>query len=254
MRKTLAVLVFALAASAALVAVAPLAAQGGGDLARVAYWSVNDVGKFEAGLVAHNGFHAALKDPTPLFTFEIVSGARTGQYIRGSFNHTWADFDDEEKTAAADDADSATHLTPYIAAAEPGIYRYHPELSRPHEGLPAKLSRILVFELRFGKSRQFEEAVAKVHAALNEVETWGNYFWYELVDGGHLPTYVLSLPSETWAGYTPHVPGFAEIVAKKYGDQAPAIFEALEGAVKSEDSYTITFRKDLSYLPSSEKE
>jgi hypothetical protein len=251
MRQALAVLVPALAA---LAAAAPLAAQGGGDLARVAYWTVDDVAGFEAGLAAHNAFHAAQQDPTPLFTWQVVSGPRAGQYVRASFNHTWADFDAEEKMAAADAADSATHLDPYLAADLPGIYRYRRELSRPPEGGPQKLARILAFELKFGKSRQFEEAVAKVHAALAEVETWGNYLWYERIDGGQVPAWVLSQPSDTWAGFAPHDPGLAALVAKKYGDQAAAILGAIEEAVERQEVYTLAFRGDLSYVPGGEPE
>ncbi len=251
MRKTLAVLVPALVLS---LAAAPLAAQdGGGTLARITYWSVNDAAAFETGLVAHNAFHKAQKDPSAIHTWEIISGERSGQYVRGSFGHTWADFDAEEAMAEADAADSAAHLDPHVTAAEPRIFRFIPELSRPAGG-PKPLARILVFELRFGKNRQFEEAVAKVHAALGEVEDWGSYSWYELIDGGRLPSYVLSLPRDNWAGFTPHEPGLAAIVAQKYGDQAPAILGAIEDAVEHQVAYTLVYRADLSYVPSGEME
>ena len=252
MRKILSVFVPALVL---LLAAAPLAAQdGGGTLARVTFWSVNDVAGFEAGLVAHNAFHAAQKDPSALHTWQIISGERTEQYVHASFGHTWADFDAEEKMAPADDADSAVHLTPFITHSEPGTYRFIPEISRPAAGGPTPLARILVFHVKFGMSRQFEGAVAKIHAALNEVEDWGSYFWYERVEGGPVPTYVVSLPSANWAGFAPHEPGLAAVVGKEYGDQAAAIFEALEGAVESEDTYTIAYRKDLSHIPSAATE
>ena len=248
MRKILSVFVPALVL---LLAAVPLAAQdAAGTLAHVTFWSVDDVAGFEAGLVAHNAFHVAQKDPSALFTWQVISGERNGQYVRASFGHTWADFDTEEKMAPADDADSAVHLTPYITHSDPGTYRFIPEISRPAAGEPTPLARILVFHVKFGKSRQFEGAVAKIHAALNDVEDWGNYLWYELVEGGPVPTYVLSLPSANWVGFTPHEPGFAAIVGKKYGDQAAAILAALDDAVESEDSYTIAYRKDLSYIPS----
>ena len=127
MRKILSVFVPALVLL--LVAALLVAQDGGGIFVWVTFWSVNDVAGFEAGLVVYNAFHVAQKDPLALHTWQIISGERTGQYVRASFGHTWADFDAEEKMALADDADLAVHLTPFITYSELGTYCFIPEIS-----------------------------------------------------------------------------------------------------------------------------
>ena len=172
MRKILSVFAPALVL---LLAAVPLAAQdAAGTLAHVTFWSVDDVAGFEAGLVAHNAFHVAQKDPSALFTWRVISGERNGQYVRASFGHTWADFDTEEKMAPADDADSAVHLTPYITHSDPGTYRFIPRSAglppasrRRWRGSWSFTSRSVRADSRGGRSQDPCGARGR---------DWGNYF------------------------------------------------------------------------------
>lgn len=246
MRKSLACLCLAVVS-----AVVPAAAQEAprGNLARVTYWTVADADAFEAGVQAHNQFHASLGDPVPIHTFEVVTGPRVGQYIRASFGHTWADFDAEMANLEGDAADSAKNLDPHVTGSVPAIYEALPELSHYTEGGVRPLAKIITFQLKWGHERAFMDAVGKIHAALSEVEGFRPYLWYRLEDGGHVPSYVVSLPSDDWAGFAQPERGIDEIVGEKYGEEAGAIFEAMGSAIESESSYTIAYRSDLSYLP-----
>lgn len=108
----------ALAAAAALAAGAAAAQDAPGTIARVTYWTLHSgtVADFEKGLQAHNAFHAEQGDPHPIHTWRVITGERAGQYLRGSFGHHWADFDEPAKWAEADDADAAANVDPFLAA------------------------------------------------------------------------------------------------------------------------------------------
>ena len=229
-----------------------LAQEEPGNLARVAFWSIKAgmEEQFENGLKAHNGWHRQQNDSQALLTWEVVTGPRTGQYLRASFGHRWPDFDQDPKTADADAADSAIHLDPYIESGGPAIYRHIPELSRS-AGETMPLARVLVFHLKYGKAREFEAAVMKIHQALGKID-WPHYEWYALVDGGWGPTYVVSLPRANWAGFVPGEKSLPEVVGEAYGDEADGIWEAFEETVASQESYSVTFRSDLSYIPGGE--
>ena len=250
MRKTVAGLVLAVLLCAGSVAVQAQDAPGG-SLARVSFWSVSDAAAFETGLKAHNEFHARHDDPLPIHTFEILTGPRTGQYMRTEFGRTWADFDAEEAMADEDAEDSANDFYPYITSAEPAIYKWLPELSRMPAGGIMPMAEIFIFDLKWGSERSFAETIGKIHAALSEMEDFRPYIWYRLEDGGDVPTWVVSLPSANWAGFGDDSNDkLGAILAEKYGEEeAGAIVEAMAAAVEHETQYTIAYRKDLSYLP-----
>jgi hypothetical protein len=126
-----------------------------------------------------------------------------------------------------------------------------PEISRMSGPGPAPLARAIHFHLKNGKSRDFEGAVEKIHAALSKRD-WPNYVWYDLVDGGYSPTYVVVLPRADWAGFAPGETTFGAAIREEYGDEAAGIFEALSGSVAKQWSETIAYRPDLSYVPASE--
>ncbi|MFQ5350695.1 MAG: hypothetical protein ACE5EG_09660 [Thermoanaerobaculia bacterium] len=245
----------ALAITLVLMLLVPAAAEAGGNVARVSYWTVRDghEADFEAGLAAHNQLHAAENDPTALLTWQIVSGKRNGQYLRASFGHEWADFDQESSMAEADAADAAKNLDPHIARDEPVFGVLMPQLSNPASGPPSGVSRVIYFHVRPGKQGLFQGVIGRIHAALSKVEGgWPPYVWYELASGS-LPTYVVSLPRANWAGFAESDPGLAEVIAAEYGPEGmQEVFAALGEAVEHEHSYFSVFRADLSYIPASE--
>lgn len=242
--------------TAALLAAGAAAAEDApGTIARVDYWTIKagTTADFEKGLKAHNALHAKQADPHALLTWQVLTGKRVGQYLRGSFGHHWADFDVDAETRAADDADSAVNLDPYIVAADPGLYHYLPDWSRTKSGAagPAPLSQVLIFHVEFGRSPDFARTVGKIHAALSKID-WPDYRWYQLADGGEIPTYVLSLPRENWAAYEPQG-DLASALVTEYGEEGAAeIFRALAEVVKEQIAYTVAYRADLSYLPAAD--
>ncbi len=246
MPKTIRVLLTVFPVAALLL---PAAATAEGNITRVTYWTVErgSESQFEAGLAAHNKLHADQGDDWAFHTFQVLTGPHTGKYIRITFGHEWADFDTEGDNLEGDAEDAALHTAPYIEGAKTSFYKALPEISRT--GPPTGMSRSIFFHLKYGHSRPFVEAITKVHQAL-EGRDWRPYAWYTLVDGGSSPTYVVTLPSDGWAGFAPGDTDLAEVVSEKYGEAAAEIWEALESSVAKSWSHTIARRADLSYVPS----
>jgi hypothetical protein len=232
---------------------APAAAQeDGGTLAAVTYWTIapGTNAQFEAGLKAHNQLHADQGDPVPLLTWTVISGPRAGQYGRGSFGHVWSDFDVDADNQADDVADSAVHITPYLRNSEATIWDFLPSISRSADG-PGNLSRIFEFHLHPGHEQAFMGAISEIHAVLSERDR-PPYDWYALVDGGEIPTLVVGLPRDNWASMAPPDPDLGAVMAEALGgEKAAMLWETIGKATRKQLNYTLAFRPDLSYMPSS---
>lgn len=239
----------------ALLLALPVAAQEEpGTITRATWWTVKaGMGEqFEEGLKRHNDFHRQQNDPVRLNTFEILTGERAGQYIRVTGGHHWADFDAEEQNAAADAADSAVNLDPYIASGIPRIYNFLPNLSRPRPGGgPSPMAALITFRLKGGRSvPKFMNAISKVNAAARKTNWPVHTFWYVLVNGGEHPTFVLGLPEENWAGFASPEKSLAVMLEDAHGRQeAEMILATFDKTIKSQRSEIVRYRPDLSYIP-----
>jgi len=238
-----------------VLAFAPLAQaqdEAPGEIARMTYWEAKAgmEGEFEEGLKQHNEFHVQQKDPNALYTWQIITGKYAGTYARGSFGNHWADLDLPEEFEKADEADSAETLDPYIGSANPVIYHYLADWSRPSATPgPKALTRVIHFHVKNGMQGKFSGAIDKIHKAIGETDWPSNYDWWEVVDGGDIPTYVLALPRDNWAGFEPADPSMSEMLAGVYGAEGvQEIFAAFE-SVDEEHSATYAYRADLSYVP-----
>jgi hypothetical protein len=236
----------------ALASLAQAQDEAPGDIARMTYWEAKEgmESEFEEGLKKHNEFHVQQGDEDPLYTWQIVTGKYAGTYARGSFGHHWADLDLPEEYVMADEADSAETLDPYIGSAVPVIYRYLADWSRPgtNKG-PAAMSRVVHYHVKNGMSGKFGDAIEKIHKAIGETDWPADYFWYEVVDGGDMPTFVLALPSDDWAGFAPVDPPMGEMLAGVYGEDGVKDIWAAFQSVDEQHSATYVFREDLSYIP-----
>jgi len=238
----------------AMLAALPLAAQQKSDnVARVTAWKIKPgmVQQFEQGLKRHNEFHHKQQDKSAFYTFQVISGEGTGIYLRVAVGRNWEDFDAEEKTAAADAADSATNVLPYI---EGGITRYYvflPDVSRPTAGdEPSALASVLTFHLKIGQTEDFLYSIRKIHEAIGKTNWPVNYEWYTLVNGGEGPTFVLVLPRKNWADFKEPAKSFDKMLDEAFGHhEAELLLKHLDSTIHSEGSEIVRYRPDLSYRP-----
>ena len=252
MKKT----VVSLVLCALLLVLAPVAQaeeEEPGTVTRISYWTIKAgmEDEFEEGLKRHNDFHKAHNDDWALHTWQVVTGKNAGKYLRGTFGHHWADFDAEDEMAEADAADAATNMNLYLESGHPIILNHLPNLSHPPESDgPSAMYRAVFFHLKQNGQRAFMEAVGKAHAAIGKTNWPSNYIWYEVVDGGRIPTLILVLPRANWAAFAPQEKSFAEMLLEAYGEEeAGAILAAFGDSTALQWSETGAYRPDLSYVP-----
>jgi len=238
----------------AMLAGLPLGAQQKSDnVARVSAWKIKPgmVQQFEQGLKRHNEFHRKQQDKWALYTFEVISGEGTGFYLRGVFGHNWEDFDAEEKNAAADAADSATNVIPYIEREIPRYYVFLPDVSRPLAGdEPSALASVLSFGVKIGHTQDFLYSIRKIHEAIGKTNWPVNYEWYVLVNGGEGPTFVLVLPRKNWADFKEPAKTFDKMLDEALGHhEAELLLKHFDSTIHAEWSEIVRYRPDLSHRP-----
>ena len=223
-----------------------------GDIARVSYWKAKDGMKaeLEDGIKKHNELHANKGDTHAIYTWEIVTGKHAGTYARGSFELAWSDLDRSEDYLKADTADAAATIDPYIESDVPVIYRFLPKWSLvPADKEPAALARVVHYHLKNGMRWKFRDVIHKIHTAVKRSGEEMYYLWYEVIDGGDIPTYVVSVPADSWADFAPTDNPVSEILVVEYGEEEAKELYAAFDSVDEQHSATFAYRPDLSYLP-----
>lgn len=246
-------LVFAVLILAVAVAPAIADSHEGGNIARVSYWKVDpdNADKLEEGIKAHNQLHMEHGDPHPIFTGIIISGDHQGTYVRGSLGHKWADFDEEGAIPGdVDQADMAKNIWPYVESQKTVFYEHQPELSHsPAEPMP--IAQATFFEVKSGHWWAFREAIKKIKAALGD--DWPPYDWYEIVDGGRTPTFVVLSPRANWAARDEKQdPDFETRMQNAMGEDFGEFMTTTFQRVEREYRHTMVFPAELSYTPAPE--
>jgi hypothetical protein len=201
-------------------------------------------------------WHRKQADAWAWFTWEVETGDRAGTFITGTFGHQWKDFDDwEAKLGKGDTADGALNLAPFAGSQANGFYTLVPDVSRLSGATePPPMTELTHYQLKFGSEQEFRAAIKKIHEAIGK-STWKvNYEWYELVDGGDHPGYVLAFPLKGFADLAPPDPPFPAMLEKALGQyEAQEVMKAVDRCVKAARTEIIRYRSDLSYAPAAAK-
>ncbi len=209
---------------------------------------------FEQGAKRHLEFHKKANDPWTWFTWQVETGDRAGAYIAATFGHRWKDFDDyAAKLEAADTADAVINLFPNLAGGTNGFYAMRADVSRPPDNTttPTPLAQLIHFQVKIGGEPAFNQAMKKTHEAIQKTNWPARYEWYELMDGGEGPTFVLVLPMNKWADMQPPELPFPAMLEKAFGrEEAAAVMRLFDDSIRSQRTEILRFRADLSYVPS----
>jgi len=208
--------------------------------------------QYEAAYKKHLAWHKTQNDTWSWFTWEYETGDRIGQYITGTFDHSWADFDAHAKMDEADNADYQTNAGASVDSLSGIIVAGLPNLSNPPAGAtgPAALATVYTMHLNFGHDREWANALNKITQALKKANWGGAFEWYVLVNGAEHPTYYLVLPRANWAGFAPPPKPFPVVLEEAVGrTEAEAVMRTLDKALHCERSELIRLRPDLSYTP-----
>ena len=207
---------------------------------------------FDAAMKRHLEWHRQQKDTWALFTWEIISGERSGRYVVISFGHDWKDFDDRTKFQEADEANVRLTLTPVVDSVTDSYYLYRADLSVTMQDQtgPAPYDEVITF---FLKPDAWPPDMENTIKKINEAAKKSNYplhgEWYELLNGGE-DAMVLAIPHKNWADFQPPDKGFVAMLNDAYGEQLNRdLFGRFNRNVRAERSEIIRYRADLSYVP-----
>jgi hypothetical protein len=211
--------------------------------------------QYEAGRKKHMAWHKSQKDTWTWHTWEVVSGDNSGTYIVGTFQHAWKDFDGREKFLQADQADLEANVGPSVAHTASRYYVERPDISlnpSTPTSTPAAMVSVTSFLLKPESVNDFIDAVKKINEGIKKTNyaVQGPGRWYQLINGGEVPLYVLVGDRATWAAFQPNDKTLDAMMEEAYGkEQGAAILAAGRKAIRSQTTSASKYRPDLSYVP-----
>ena len=240
----------------ALFVAVPVLAQPAGDLALVNTHTPKPGSseKYEGARKKHMAWHKAQKDRWTWLTWEIVTGEASGTYYTGSFGHDWKELDARETFEKADNADFDKGIGATLGRSFTSYYLRRADLSltAPSAAPPSQYSFLTFFLLKPEGVNDFLDAVKKINEGIKKTNFRqpGPSAWYQLVNGGEGPMYVLSGARENWAAFTPNEKTLDQMMEEAFGkEQGAAILAKGRNAIRSSRTETIKYRPDLSYIP-----
>ncbi|MGO9829803.1 MAG: hypothetical protein ACLPJH_06650 [Myxococcaceae bacterium] len=215
--------------------------------------------QFEAARAKHMGWHKSQKDAWSWYVWEVVSGDNTGAYLTGSFGHAWKDLDGRDSFDKADMTDMATTMGPSVAHSTVSYWVERADLSLSPStpgSSPAPFSVVTTYHLNPDGVNDFVEAVKKVNDAIKKTNyaVSGPSRWYQLVNGGEVPTYALVGDRANWAAFQPNEKTLDVMMGEAFGkEQGAAILASVRKTFRSLHVSTYQYRPELSYLPAAAK-
>ena len=228
----------------------PAMAQGGAeDIARGFVFEAKPgmATQFEEAIKLHVQWRKQNNDPWTWVWYQVVNGDNIGQYLVRSGNHRWADLDayDAWQSRVGVSAHIDTTVSPYVESVSSSITQLNSALSRPLEDYGTiTLFAVTEFDLRL--PNQFIGAIAKYVEALDQ-GNWGRPYLWQMGANGGTTAAALVIPAENWAGLAPPAKALPEMLAEVYGEQeASDLMQQLASSIRSQTSYTLRVRPDLS--------
>ncbi|HET7291637.1 MAG TPA: hypothetical protein VFM88_04365 [Vicinamibacteria bacterium] len=236
-----------------LSVVAPAAEAQQGNLAQIFFNKVKPGAQeqYEAARQRHMEWHRSKGDSWAWFTWEIATGDRTGTFVVGTFDRSFKDFDGRDEFEAADAADSAANMGPFVESSTQSLYLRRPDMGgEPPTGTPSKLSQVIHFHVNPASVNDFVESVRKVAEAAKKTSYPIRPDWYQLFSGGMGPEFVLVYGRSSWADLQPPDKTLDAMVEDALGrTQAASVLMTLRRAVRYTDSELLVYRPELSYVP-----
>jgi len=206
--------------------------------------------QFEAGLKRHMAWHAAQKDPWKWKTWEVITGDNTGTYVVGTFHHRWEDFD-REKFAAADAADAAVNLAPYLSSNRMSFWTLRPDTSLTLEEFNTPYLSLIHYLINPDGILTFSNNTEKILDAMKQTKYPIKRFqWYSLINGGDTIHYVMVTERKSVADMANPDQDDIEILRETYGDDAgPNLVHDRAKTYHHTWTEMLKYRPDLSYNP-----
>jgi hypothetical protein len=207
--------------------------------------------QYEDGRKAKAAWHKQMKDPRPLFVWQITTGDHTGTYVVAEPPVRWKDLDNPPISEDADQAEWMKTMGPAVESMEARDYAVLTDVSRPSGGaMPSKYAEAITFRVKSGKTDEFMADVKKITEAIKKTNWPANFTWYALLHGGMGNTFVLLIEHNSYADFEEPAKTFDMMLAEALGkDEAKTLQNRLDAVMESSESQFVKFRQDLSYIP-----
>jgi hypothetical protein len=192
------------------------------------------------------------KDDWRWVTWEYVSD-EAGRYAVATFGHAWQDYDQPKISPWVEEVSQGALASLSVT---PVVIQYFDHLEEVSALGTAKetpnMGEIAVFQVQFGKTAQFYEAVRQFHHALRKAGSPQRYEWFELLMGGEEPQFMLILPRRNWAAFDTKRDFLFEALEKSVGTKkSKELLAQFAATVKNCRRYAVRLRPDLSNLQTS---
>lgn len=206
--------------------------------------------QFEDARKKHNGFHQAEKDKDAIMVWAISTGPASGKYLTATCGITWKDMDGHDAFDKRDAADREKTLAPTIASNEASYYILRSDLSSAAEpATPAKMITVVHFFVKPAGVQQFTESVKRIKAAIAQTKYPSKPSrWYQLVNGGVGPHFVLVTDRNSWADMQGPEQSLEDMLKQAYGNDDKTLQNVRE-TIEHTVSEMLDYRADLSYMP-----
>jgi hypothetical protein len=213
--------------------------------------------EFEAGLKKFHQWEHEHHFPVTYFTWAIISGDRTGQYMLGTFGHDWKDFDEIQKAAAGSGEQIQEDMGAYVESAVISYWVVRPGLSLTPPDPNAKVAPfadVTTFYLKPGDENDVEDVIKEVNTAIRKTQWPAKPSrWYSLFNGGDGAAMVLASDCQSWAEFQTPETSLGKMLAGAYGqDGAETLMKKFDKALKSVRTEIYRYQPDLSYIPASQ--
>ena len=202
--------------------------------------------EFEAALRQHLAWAKAQGSTWRWEVFAVTHGKRVGNYLLVSSDHSWADFDSNQDSAAGATARWQAEVSPHVESVGGGIYSMMTGFTRaPEDPLDSyPLRGVSFFSMLPTSGRTFLPNLKKVTDALGTQESAPPELWYQQVGGGEQGTFMSVRPFRKWADWPNR--GLARAMNQAMDPaESGAIVEELGKVVLREETMVVVLRPDL---------
>jgi len=202
---------------------------------------------FEEGVRQHSEWVAGQGGQWTWIAFEVVMGPRTGQYLFGTFNHAYADWDTPDVDPEGSAESIGRNVAPHVEDVEVSLIRLHPDLSMTVADAPiAPLYEVVTMEVALGKDAQFTSFMAGLKSAFEAAGLPARYSVFQPAQGAAANNWTVSIPHESFAAMG-EGSDLQELTRQTLGAaQSDALWEMAADAIVARSSDVFALRPDLS--------
>jgi hypothetical protein len=205
---------------------------------------------FEEGVKAHMENMLRAGDESVWVTYEVVAGERSGQFMVGTFDHAWADFDQAPPVDPARAQQSmADNISPHVQDFRVQWMERMVDLGGwTPESPRAPMYEVITFQIRPGQDRVFEHFLTKLKGAMAETGSMPAYSVFLPVIGGGGGQWAVSVPHQSFAEFgTGSRDWMEQLLVQVYGHaDMQTIIDMADSAIESSTSELFVLRPDLS--------